>query len=160
MQPSRDLPIAYLAGLDAPVQPGHPVELARLGVTGIRGGTRHVTNEVRYDSRTMALVHRPGWDGADPRSALADLMWRAAVARFQPFEDALEACASEQDPDNHEFGPAALRVDGVEHEAVEVREHGLVARAAVVDGWTVVASVPEGGELAVELHTVAELAAT
>ena len=152
---SRDLPIGYLARRPAPVQPDHPDELSRLGVGGVYGH-RH---EVRYSGGALVQVIRPEGDCGDPRGALAFEMYRIAVSRHQPFSEALEACAAERYPDNHEFEPAVLRVNGVDWAAVEVREYGFVARAAVVNGWTVVAAVSEGSELAVELHTVAELAA-
>ncbi|MBS2554088.1 hypothetical protein KGQ19_45270 [Catenulispora sp. NL8] len=49
-------------------------------------------------------------------------------------------------------GQAVLKVNGGEYEAVELCEKGLVARAALVSGWTVAARVPEeGSEPVVEL---------
>lgn len=154
METLPDLPIAYLAGYEAPLQPEHPDRLARLGISGASSSR----NEVRYPNRAFVQIIRPGTLHTDPRAAIAWEMYRIAIGRHQPFSGALEACAAEHDPDNHEFEAAVLRVDGVDHDAVEVREYGLVARAAVVDGWIVVAAVPEGDEPAVELHTYTELA--
>lgn len=159
-QTPPDLPIAFLVGYAAPVQPEHPNKLARLGVTGVRGdhaeGRQHIAHEVRYAPDTFALAIRPGWDGADPRTALAWEMYRVAIGRHASLAEGLEAAAAERDPDSHEFEPATLRIDGVEHEAVQLHEYGMVARAAVVDGWTVVAAVPAGQQPAVELHALAE----
>lgn len=141
-----DLPVAYLVGYE------------RIGVTSTRGQRiegelRHVTNEVRYagtDART--LVNRPGWSDAEPRAALTWLMFHVAVERYKPFSEALDACAEELDQESHDFRAAVLRVDAMAYEAVELSEKGLTARAAIVDGWTVVACVPDSAaELAVEL---------
>lgn len=159
---SPELPIAYLVGFDIPTQPDHPDPLARLGVTGTHsywddGELRHVRNEVRYSDGALVQVIRPGWDASEPRAAIAAEMHRIAVSRHLPFTEALEACAAERDPDHHEFEPATLRVGGVDYQAIEAREHGLIARAAVVDGWTVVACVTDGVAIEVALHTIAEL---
>ncbi|WP_194896302.1 hypothetical protein [Catenulispora pinisilvae] len=161
----NDLPVALLLGYTPPRRPGHPEPLVRLGVTGTRGQRidgklRHVSNEIRYpNTDARVLVNRPGWSDADPRAALAWLMFRVAVERHQPFSEALDACAGELDQESHEFHQAVLSVNGTEHEAIELREKGLTARAAVVSGWTVVACVPEtDAEPVIELTDTVDFA--
>jgi hypothetical protein len=119
-----------------------------------RRGEPPYQNSTTYGNshRTQAQGNRPDsqWKYRDPRGALIWLMHCIAVSDSEPFD--IAAGDAELNPEAHNFRRAILTVNGAGYAGWELREKGVVARAAVVEGgWTVLASVPEGEEPAVTL---------
>lgn len=162
-----DLPLAFLAGYPRRLQSLHPDPLAQRGLSGfnegqINGVTRHFANTVLHGAgiRTRAEIIRPGWNRAEPQAALCDLMMRFELATLKDLSGGFDMCPG---PKAHAYGFGPLVVDGVQYNAIELREHGVVARAAVVaGGWTVLACVPDdvASMPAVELEAAEAAVAT
>lgn len=156
-----DLPLAFLAGRRRRIQPDHHSPLARLGITGTRGHrigdrVRHVMNTAGYGTeyRVQAAAIRPGWTWGDAHGALAWHVYCIAVSEAMAagIDDPAGSSDGELDQATHDFAPAVLVVNGAGYPGWELRERGVLVRAAVVDGWTILASVLDGDEPLVELE--------
>lgn len=147
-----DMPVAFLAGYERRPQPEHTDPLARVGVTAARyaeidGRLRRAENRVRHAVDAQAAVMRR----SDLQEALFQLLEQVLFDREHSYSHASQGTVFEAEGPENRVYPGFLTVEGVQHEALELREPGVVLRAAVVDGWTVVASVPDGQEPVVEL---------
>jgi hypothetical protein len=138
------MPAAYLVGRPRPraISPGHQ----RIDDT-----LQHVTNTAVYDNRTRVQVAREGWDFGSVKGAIVWAMYRAAVTSNQNRGSNLDEYAHLlDDVELHPFTATTLAVDGIAHPALELHRFGVVVRAAVVEGWTVLACVPESQDPTVE----------
>lgn len=157
----KDLPAGFLDGYDPPVQPTNAFGLARFGITCIHHrrslgeAMTHIRNDVRYPG-ALVQIHRPGWDNSEPRDALAAVMLRIGVIGWPRPPQPMQQPAY---PTSHQYEQAILLVDDVGYAGLELHEYGLTARAASVDGWTVLACVPTKEPIQIQMLTVAELLA-